>query len=274
MKKIKVSHEVPLCLLEHSTQYNDYQYCLPHLMDKYEDYKNFFLRCRDEGVHIMMDNSLHELGTPYSKDRLLYWLEELKPQEFFIPDYWQDKTKSLVSAKEWKQYEEQFPDTVFIPVVQGNSKDEALECFIIYKNNLGYKKIAFSYGANWYKDVVDYRTPHSEENIHTRSMLGRIEFINELYDLKFLDENDSIHLLGCQLPQEFSFYDDEVRDIIDTIDTSNPIMASIEGIEYTKFGMESKPKTRIDDVMEIDISSISIPLLHKNTLYFKTLNNL
>ena len=51
-------------------------------------------------------------------------------------------------------------------------------------------------------------------------------------------------------------------------------MASIEGTEYTKFGMESKPKTRIDDVMEISMSSINIPLLNKNTLYFKTLNNL
>lgn len=274
MKRIKSSHEVPLCLLEHSKQYNDYQYCLPHLMDKYEEYKNFFLKCKDEGIYIMMDNSLHELGTPYSKDRLLYWLEELKPQEFFIPDYWQDKNRSLVSAKEWVQYKEQFPDTVFIPVVQGDSKEEALECFSIYKNHLGYKKIAFSYGASWYKDMIDYNTPHSEKNTHVRTMLGRIEFINWLFELGFLDEHDNIHLLGCQLPQEFSFYEKEIRNIISTIDTSNPIMASIEGLEYTKFGLETKPVTRIDDVMEIDLSLINLDLLNQNVLYFKTLNNL
>jgi hypothetical protein len=51
-------------------------------------------------------------------------------------------------------------------------------------------------------------------------------------------------------------------------------MASIEKVEYTKFGMEFKPKTRIDDIMEISISSIDVSLLNRNTLYFKTLNNL
>jgi hypothetical protein len=34
MKKIKISHEVPFCLLEQSREFNDYDYCLPHLMDE------------------------------------------------------------------------------------------------------------------------------------------------------------------------------------------------------------------------------------------------
>ena len=51
-------------------------------------------------------------------------------------------------------------------------------------------------------------------------------------------------------------------------------MASIEGLEYTKFGLETKPVTRIDDVMEIDLSLINLDLLNQNVLYFKTLNNL
>ncbi len=33
MKKVKISHEVPFCLLEKSREFNDYDYCLPHLMD-------------------------------------------------------------------------------------------------------------------------------------------------------------------------------------------------------------------------------------------------
>ena len=37
---MKVSHEVPLCLLEESLQFNDYDYCLPHLLDQHEEYKN------------------------------------------------------------------------------------------------------------------------------------------------------------------------------------------------------------------------------------------
>ena len=39
MKKVKLSHEVPFCLLEQSREFNDYDYCLPHLMDENEEYK-------------------------------------------------------------------------------------------------------------------------------------------------------------------------------------------------------------------------------------------
>ena len=45
-----------------------------------------------------MDNSLHELGKPYDSKRLWYWMNALKPDEFIVPDYWQDKTATLVSA--------------------------------------------------------------------------------------------------------------------------------------------------------------------------------
>jgi len=40
---MKISHEVPLSLLEKSLMFNDYQYVLPHLIDKYNEYKLFML---------------------------------------------------------------------------------------------------------------------------------------------------------------------------------------------------------------------------------------
>ncbi len=35
-KRIKVSHEVPFSLLNYSREFNDYDYCLPHLLDENE----------------------------------------------------------------------------------------------------------------------------------------------------------------------------------------------------------------------------------------------
>ena len=32
---MKVSHELPLSLMQKAYQWNDYDYCLPHLIDKY-----------------------------------------------------------------------------------------------------------------------------------------------------------------------------------------------------------------------------------------------
>ena len=239
MNKIKVSHEVPICLLESSLSFNDYQYCLPHLMDENEQYRKFFLNCRDIGVEIYMDNSLHELGHFYNPDRLMYWLEELKPSTFFIPDVWEDKTASIVNARAWASVV--MPkNTTKVAVVQAKTLHEAFECTQTYKD-LGYKKIAYSYGASYYNDICT----HPNKNLG--KALGRVYVISTLYKQGVLHPNDRVHLLGCQVPQEFGWY----RDIkcIESIDTSNPVMAALEGIRYTNAGLTEKPKANMNDYL-------------------------
>jgi len=237
----KISHEVPLALLEESLKFNDYDYCLPHLLDKEEQYKQFFYKSRDTGRYVMMDNSLHELGVPYSEDRLLYWLEELRPQEFFVPDFWEDKTKSVVSAKKWASIQLSFPEVTFIAVVQASSYYEAVECYQTYKD-LGYKKIAFSYGASYYNEVCPH--PHPVFG----KALGRIQTITKMHNIGIISQSDRVHLLGCAVPQEFNWYFG--MHFIETIDTSNPIMSAIDGNHYDKFGLINKPKSKIDDVLD------------------------
>ena len=39
---MKVSHEVPIPYLEKSRDFNDYDYCLPHLLDQSNEYRDFF----------------------------------------------------------------------------------------------------------------------------------------------------------------------------------------------------------------------------------------
>ena len=103
MKKIKISHEVPFCLLEKSREFNDYDYCLPHLMDENEEYRNFFHESKKMGRYIVMDNSLHELGEAYNTERLIHWIDEIKPNEFIVPDVWEDYTASVVNARQWSK---------------------------------------------------------------------------------------------------------------------------------------------------------------------------
>ena len=101
---MKVSHEVPRCLLTASPEFNDYDYCLPHLLDQDEEYLKYFENARDKGRYVIMDNSLHELGEAYDYDRLKYWVNELKPNEFIVPDVWMDCHKTAAQAKYWKQF--------------------------------------------------------------------------------------------------------------------------------------------------------------------------
>jgi hypothetical protein len=234
---MKISHEVPICLLEDSLDFNDYQYCLPHLLDQDEDYKDFFYKVKKQGVYMIMDNSLHELGVAYDKSRLIHWINELKPNEFIVPDVWQDTTQSIVNARFWAQIE--LPKEVTkVAVVQAQNFLDAMLCYQTYRD-LGYKKIAFSYGAEYYLD----HSNHPNKNL--AKALGRIEVIGRMYSMGLIQPNDRVHLLGCQVPQEFSWYKD--AGFIETIDTSNPIMATLDGIQYGRNGLLDKPKSNMND---------------------------
>jgi len=260
---MKISHEVPRCLLEESRNYNQYSYCLPHLLDIDEEYKNFFYEEKAKGRYVIMDNSLHELSHAYDSERLLHWVNELEPNEFIVPDVWMDCHKTASQAKHWLQYK--FPKkTKKIAVIQGKDKNDAYLCASLLKG-LGYEKLCVSYGATWYNDFF----PHT--NADMGKALGRVRFVQGLLKLKHL-KDVKLHLLGCALPQEFGWYDKNPR--IESIDTSNPIMAALEGTKYNINGLNYKPNANMNNYFDINIEDVNIDLIKFNTTKFKYINNL
>ena len=243
----KVSHELPVNMLEQSYEINDYEYCLPHLLDQNKTYEEHFRYARERGRYIIMDNSLHELGEAYSTDRLMYWINELEPDEFIVPDVWQDKINTLVNAKSWIQVE--LPEgTTKVAVVQAKNYHEAYECYNILKMQ-GYQKIAFSYGADWYAEEFPHPNPL------VGKMMGRIMTISKMYKSKLIEDNHRVHLLGCALPQEFGYYAD--FPFIESIDTSNPVIHGLEGVKYKHLGLLTKSSTKIDKIdKEIDTETL------------------
>lgn len=261
---MKISHEVPLCVLEWSKSFNDYDYCLPHLLDKYNQYEKYFRWAKENNRYVIMDNSLHELGQAYDTDRLMHWINELQPNEFIVPDVWEDMEASLRNAAEWAKIE--LPaHTIKVAVVQAKNFYEAAECYQKYKA-LGYRKIAFSYGAAYYK----HEFPHSTPDVATA--MGRVHVVSKLYHQGIIKEIDNIHLLGCAIPQEFVYYKN--MPFVTTIDTSNPIMAAIENTRYNEWGLDKKPTTKIDDVIEADLEKPQLAKILFNTKQFKIINGI
>lgn len=261
---MKVSHEVPRCLLTSQYEFNDYLYCLPHLLDEDEDYRNFFIEASEKGDYIVMDNSLHELGHAYDSKRLHYWINELQPDEFIVPDVWMDMAQTCAQAKYWKQFE--YPEkTTIVAVVQGKSESDAITCYRNLKD-LGYKKIAFSYGASWYNDIF----PHPNKDLG--KALGRIQFITRLYSSKLISDYDRIHLLGCAVPQEFGWY--KGFKFVESIDTSNPVMAAIDGVAYDNAGLFEKPKANMNDNYDMYFDELDYGLVLHNTILFRRINHL
>ena len=100
--KLLVSHESPLQLLDESLSYNDYQYCLVHLMEENEEYRNWFLtvgkRYCQEGL---LDNSIFELGEAFDPDKYGYWLTEINPNYYIVPDVLEDADATIYKWNEW-----------------------------------------------------------------------------------------------------------------------------------------------------------------------------
>lgn len=261
---IKVSHEVPRCLLKASLEFNDYQYCLPHLLDQDNVYRKHFYDFKKSGGYIIMDNSLHELGEAYDHERLMFWVNELEPDEFIVPDVWMDEVATIQNAKEWIKLS--YPkNTTPVAVVQSTSFKEAEECYLALKK-LGYKKIAMSYGASWYAEKFP------EFNTDKAKMMGRISAVKQMFYNGTIKKDDRVHLLGCSLPQEFGWY--ENCSYIESIDTSNPVMAALEGIQYEEFGLEFKPKANMNDYFDIDPKQVNLKLVLHNVETFKKINEL
>ena len=258
---MKVSHEVPRCLLNNSRDFNDYDYCLPHLLDKDEHYKNFFYESKKRGRYIIMDNSLHELGESYSFERLHYWIKELEPNEFIVPDVWMKHAQTVSMAKYWKQFN--YPKkTIPIAVIQGEDKNAAYLCAGLLVG-LGYNKLCISYGADWYNDFF----PHTNKDLG--KSLGRIRFVNGLLNLK--QYNDvKFHLLGCSIPQEFGWYDNHPQ--IDSIDTSNPVMAGLDGIEYKENGLCFKPEANMNNYFDVKFEDANYGSILYNVNKFRKIN--
>ena len=259
---VKVSHELPIKLLHKSFDWNDYEYCLPHLLDFEVDYLDHFLKAKQSGSYIIMDNSLHELGKAYDKDRLMHWINVLEPDEFIVPDVWENKTDTLVNAQIWSNIE--LPEGVTkVAVVQAKTPQESSECYIGLRD-LGYKKIAFSYGAEYYNILF----PHSNKLVG--KMMGRISWIHRLCDMGIIKSDHRIHLLGCALPQEFTYYK-KLMDlgIIESLDTSNPIIHGLKGIRYEHYGLKEKDPTKIDQLEEVELTSDVLYNINHNLTRFK-----
>jgi len=150
-----------------------------------------------------------------------------------------------------------------VAVVQAKSYEEAVACYMILKQ-IGYKKIAFSYGAQYYNNLF----PHPNEFVG--KMMGRILTLHKMWDEGVITIKDKIHLLGCALPQEFTYYKQLMDlEVIQSLDTSNPIIHGLKGIKYEHYGLKEKDPTKIDQLEEVEITSDVLYNINHNLIKFK-----
>jgi hypothetical protein len=243
---MKISHELPLSLMDYAYKWNDYDYCLPHLIDESMQYRLFFQKSRIDKRFIIMDNGLFE-GVDHTIEDLLEKISLIHPNVFIIPDAWNDSTSTIRSAKHWMiNYGDKLKeiDVNLMAVCQGKTIGELITTYQTLVD-LGYKHIAFNHSSIAYQEL-------GYDNSLKNQMYGRMEFIRKLVENKTIRETFYHHLLGCSLPQEFMAYKD--WKFIKSVDTSNPILVGAEGKHYTDSGINWKPKEKLAYYFEKDLS--------------------
>lgn len=265
MKLKQISHEVPLSMLTESLKFNDYQYCLVHLLEEQPKYLKHFKQCVKDKVPVLLDNSLFELGTAFDKKRFAKWIEELQPDEYIIPDAFDNMQLTRTHATIWMDVYKNLPGKK-IGVVQGKDYNEYVTCYRTL-DTLGVDKIAISFGYPSYTR----ENPHIDEN--QARMFGRITLINRLLNDGIINTNKPHHLLGAGLPQEFMFYKDEKFDFIESIDSSNPIIHGIKNIHYIDGGLIYKEKDKLADLINIKITQLQSKVIQSNISKFRKLVN-
>lgn len=240
-----VSHELPPSLFQYSYQFNDYDYCLPVFIDRYEQYRLYFQKARLDKRFIIMDNSLFEGHTHTTEDLIdKIWL--VSPSIFIVPDAWNDSVTTIRNAKHWMlNYQSFLPvDTNLMAVCQGKTIGELVTTYQTLVD-LGYTHIAFNHSS------VAYTNHYPNHSKLFAQMYGRIELVRRLIQTGTARTALYHHLLGCSLPQEMLAYGE--FDWIKSVDTSNPIIVGYKGERYGDNGIEFKPTEKIEDLFDVDL---------------------
>ena len=101
----------------------------------------------------------------------------------------------------------------------------------------------------------------------------RIKLINHMIDTCVVDRGRRHHLLGTWQAREFAHYRNFKYGWIWSIDTSNPIMAAIDGDAYGEYGISHKPKSTFDSVYDMLESDIDMDMLYDNVNKFRRIVN-
>lgn len=268
---MQVAHESPLALLETSRFYNDYDYALVHLFEKYPQYLEFFRQSKRMGRKVLLDNSMFELREAFEAGKFAQWIVDLKPDEFIVPDVFSDSAATIANFESWKENFGDVPGKK-IGVIQGKTYQEIVNCYKYMSENAD--KIAISFECSYFHTIGYSMDPHA--TIWERLMDGRQSLISDLIRDDIWSRDLPHHLLGCSLPQEFRFYNDLMGDFIniESIDTSNPIVAGMCNLRYNEYGLKDKITTKLADMLENQITDENLKNIYYNIKKFREINRI
>tara|TARA_R110000796_G_scaffold155006_2_gene271698 strand:- start:130 stop:936 length:807 start_codon:yes stop_codon:yes gene_type:complete len=262
---IRIAHESPKSIFNEVQKYTDYDYCLVHLLDEDPEYFTQFEAAIRQGREVILDNSIFELEEAFDADKFATWINLLKPEWYIVPDALEDTKKTMSQMADWNL---RYADKAYgkkIGVVQGKTYKQIRNCYEYMDKIANVDMIAISFDYSYYTETC----PHP--NKYVSWMLGRVKLLGDLVKDGIINTDKPHHLLGCGLPQEFSFYKNSNYDWIYSLDTSNPVVHGLKGISYGSDGLWDKERQKLHELINYDVEDTNMIL--NNIQKFKWLTN-
>ena len=248
----KFFHEAPNVLFKHVQSLTDGDYALVHLFEENETYLNNFKQAIAEGREVILDNSIFELGTAFEAEAFAKWVRELRPTWFIIPDVLEKKDETIESFQRWMEHYGDVPGKR-IAVAQGRTKQDMIDCFEYFHDDPDVDMVALSFDLKFFEEDLadcDHFTKLEKWMIGRRWLIQN--YIAPMYASgRFFKP---VHLLGCSLPQEGTAY--KKYNWIYSTDTSNPVVAGLEGTRYYDYGLHHKSSAKLFKLIDLpEVSS-------------------
>lgn len=267
---IKRYHEAPKSLFNMVQEYTDGDYALVHLFEEDREYFDMFVKAVEEGRDVILDNSIFELGTSFNHDRYAYWIKQLKPTWFIVPDVWKNgpATVEMFEAFLEKHPRVTLPGKV-IGVAQGYTLEEVAKCYKQIEPKCDM--VAFNLDFATYCDLPDVGIPYC-----IRMSLGRRKMLQDLYEAGVINTRKPHHLLGCGVPQEICWYP-KSWTWIRSIDTCNPVIHGMMGKTYDEGlpGLTYKiTDPKMCECMDAQVGPIELNLVKYNLMQIRLYDTL
>ena len=234
---------------------------LPHLITSLPKYKEFYKERAREGDHVLLDNSIFELGYSLDKKELLDIAEDIHVTEVVAPEVWEDATGTNNLVEDFIEYHDGMKSNIkILAMAQGNTIDEIIESFFKWNNHIKIDSLGLPFS-------LDYEVNGVSDNIKSltlRRVLNRwylVDRINQ-YSKASSIRIKPTHLMGLSDAIELQRYKGDDYYWVRSNDSSTAFVHGVNGILYTDRGLPcEKIKMKLDfggwkDLTDRQITSV------------------
>lgn len=264
---IKTYHEAPKSMFKRVQNATDGDYALVHLLAQDEEYRALFDPTKRD---VVLDNSVFELGEAFDPATFAYWVEELKPTWYIVPDVLEDACSTIGDFLDFVVSYPNLPGKR-IGVVQGSCYYDVARCYEAIEPLCD--KVAFSFDFSWWLDQFPVGKDVTVPTKWHSMMRGRIWMLNKLMEDGVINVNKQHHLLGVALPQELAYYSSKQLSgemhWITSVDTSNPVVHGLKDVAYTPYGLEHKEGQKLCELIDATPDLFQQELIMENIKMFR-----